>query len=193
MPYGHDPHRHPAGPPAAPGAAVARPSSLDTAFALMLLGAGIALLGALFTLFVGVGVGMALSSGSDDPDTSGFAVSMGISVGVAILVSVVPVGLWLWMAFANRAGRPYARVVATGLFGICSLLTLLNVVAGLMAPGDLTSGAAYSLGLVLSLVVWGVGLGATLLLWRPDVSAYIAARSGRAFAPGRPGPSFPDR
>ncbi|WP_067816550.1 hypothetical protein [Actinomadura kijaniata] len=183
MSHGYDTHRY----PAEPGAAVARPSSLDTAFVLMLLGAGITLVGALFTLVVGVGIGMALASPSGDPDTSGFAVDMGIGVGIVILIAVVQVGLWLWMAFANRAGRPYARVVSAVLFGIYSLLVLLHVATVLMAPGASLSIALYSLGLVLSLVIWGVGLGATLLLWRSDVSAYIAARSGH------PGPSFQDQ
>jgi hypothetical protein len=85
---------------------------------------------------------------------------------VIIVIGLLAVGLWLWMARANGAGRSWARIVATVLFAL-STLDLLLVVARPHA----------SIGLLLDLVVWLVGLGAIVFLWRKDSSAYFQAAS----------------
>jgi len=88
--------------------------------------------------------------------------------GVATLVvfGLLAIGLWLWMAWANGAGKSWARVVATVFFGL-NTLDLLSLVTRPHA----------TLGLVLAVLVWLAGLGAILLLWQRESSAYYQARS----------------
>src|SRR5215471_12073388 len=75
-------------------------------------------------------------------------------------VGLVSVGLWLWMSFATRSGRPWTRIVATALFGVNTIYTALTL-------------SATALGLVLVLLVWLVGLAATILLWRRPSSEFF--------------------
>src|SRR5262245_34114645 len=48
----------------------------------------------------------------------------------AVVEYVVTLGLWLLMAWANRAGQNWARIVASVLFGLNTLGLLLNVFRG---------------------------------------------------------------
>jgi hypothetical protein len=86
-------------------------------------------------------------------------------VGVASIVifGLLGVGLWLWMAWANGRGRSWARIVAAVLFGL-NTLGLVSVVARPNGVGTK----------IFEFLVWIVGLGATVYLWRPDSSAYFA-------------------
>jgi hypothetical protein len=80
----------------------------------------------------------------------------------SIFIGVVSIGLWIWMALMNKAGRPWARIVATVLFGLDTLFLLLGVAR---------SGAAA--GTLVSILTWAIGLGAVIYLWRRDASAYF--------------------
>jgi hypothetical protein len=46
------------------------------------------------------------------------------AVGKDVLLDLLVIGLWVWMAWANRRGRPWARIVATVLFGLHALLLI---------------------------------------------------------------------
>jgi hypothetical protein len=81
-----------------------------------------------------------------------------------VVVQVITVGLWLWMAVANKAGNGWARVVASVLFGLNTLLLLLSFAR-----------PHASIGAVLNLLIWLVGLGTIILLWRKESSQYFAA------------------
>jgi hypothetical protein len=87
----------------------------------------------------------------------------------ALFVSVVVAGifgiaLWLWMAWANGRGRKWARVTGTVFFGIDTLGLLGSVAQHEPA-----------LSLVFSAIVWLVGLGTVILLWRPESTGYFNA------------------
>ncbi len=41
-----------------------------------------------------------------------------LGLAFAVVIGLVAVGLWLWMAWANGAGRGWARTVASVLFGL---------------------------------------------------------------------------
>src|SRR5215510_7578306 len=84
----------------------------------------------------------------------------------SVAIGVISIGLWLWMALMNKAGKSWARIVATVLFGLDTLFLLL----GLARAGA----AASSL---VSILIWLIGLGAVILLWRKDSSEYFAAQS----------------
>ena len=70
------------------------------------------------------------------------------------------------MAVTNKAGKSWARIVATVLFGLDTLFLLLGVARAGAAAGTL-----------VSILIWLIGLGATILLWRKDSSEYITAQS----------------
>jgi hypothetical protein len=87
----------------------------------------------------------------------------------SIFIGVISIGLWLWMAMMNKAGRSWARIVATVLFGLDTLLLLLGVAR---------SGAAA--GTLVSILIWVIGLGAVIYLWRRDASAYFSPQPTQA-------------
>jgi hypothetical protein len=84
--------------------------------------------------------------------------------GVAVLSGLIGIGLWLWMAWANKGGKAWARIVATVLFGVDTLILLLGVARAGAAAGTL-----------VSILTWLIGLAAVVMLWRRDSSAYFNA------------------
>jgi hypothetical protein len=90
------------------------------------------------------------------------------TVGVAVFFGLVGIGLWIWMALANRAGRSWARIVATVFFGLNTLFLLL----GLARTAPLGSR-------LVSILLWLIGLGAIIFLWRKDSSEYFGAARAR--------------
>lgn len=87
-------------------------------------------------------------------------------VAASVVIWLITIALWVVMARTNLAGRGWARTVATVL---CALSTL-SFVEGLLQPASLASKLIFA-------PLWLVGVGATVLLWRPETSAYI--RAGR--------------
>jgi len=84
----------------------------------------------------------------------------------SVFIGLVSIGLWVWMALMNKAGKSWARIVATVLFGLDTVFLLLGVARAGAAAGTL-----------VSILIWLIGLGATILLWRKDSSAYFTAPS----------------
>jgi hypothetical protein len=84
----------------------------------------------------------------------------------SVVVGLISIGLWVWMALTNKAGKSWARIVATVLFGLDTLFLLLGLAR---------AGAAASF--LVSILTWLIGLGAVILLWRKDSSEYITAQS----------------
>ena len=87
-------------------------------------------------------------------------------ITLAIVSGIIGVGLWLWMAKANGQGRNWARILSSVLFGLATL----DMFGVLSQPKTL-------LGLVFPVLTWLIGLGAVILLWRPDSSAFFKPRS----------------
>jgi hypothetical protein len=84
----------------------------------------------------------------------------------SVVIGLISIGLWVWMALMNKAGKSWARIVATVLFGLDTLFLLLGVAR---------AGAAASS--LVSILIWLIGLGAVVLLWRKDSTEYITAQS----------------
>ena len=82
-----------------------------------------------------------------------------------IFVGVVSVGLWLWMSFVTRSGKPWARIVATVLFGLNTLYTALTL-------------SITALGLIVVLLLWLAGLAAVVLLWRRPATEFFRSEPG---------------
>ena len=70
------------------------------------------------------------------------------------------------MARTNKAGKSWARIVATVLFGLDTLFLLLGVARAGAAAGTL-----------VSILTWLIGGGSVFLLWRKDSSEYFAEQS----------------
>jgi hypothetical protein len=83
-----------------------------------------------------------------------------------VVGGLVGVGLWLWMAWANRNGRSWARVVAAVLSGINTLdvLSALVLVRGAVASQ------------IIGAVVWLVGLGAIILIFNKESGPFYSQR-----------------
>jgi len=140
------------------------PQSIQNAVKLMYAGAALSAVG----LIVGLATIGSLKNAikSADPSFTASQVHSAEVVGVAsvIIGGLLGIGLWLWMARANAAGRSWARIVSSVLFGI-STLELVSTLAR----------ANSVLNLLFEGLVWLVGLGAIMFLWRRESSEYFAA------------------
>ncbi len=88
------------------------------------------------------------------------------SIVLGVISGLIAIGLWLWMARASATGHNYARIVGSVLFGLNTLLIFLN----LARPH-------VGLGLIFNILVWLVGLGAVVMLWRRESSEYFSPRA----------------
>jgi len=91
-----------------------------------------------------------------------------VAVTIAVVESLIAIGLWLLMAWGNKNGQNWARITATVLFGLNTLFLLLSFVR-----------STVSASLAFSVLVWLVGLGAIVMLWRKESSEYFAATGPR--------------
>ena len=91
-----------------------------------------------------------------------------VAVTIAVVESLIAIGLWLLMAWGNKNGQSWARITATVLFGLNTLFLLISFAR-----------ASVSASLAFSVLVWLVGLGAIVLLWRKESSEYFAAAGPR--------------
>jgi hypothetical protein len=138
------------------------PNSVQTAVKLMYAGAALSLV----ELIVGVAtigaVRRAIVKAYPHYTSSQIHKLEVADVLIAIVVGVIAIGLWLWMARASAAGHNYARITGTVFFGLNTLFLLV----GLARPH-------VGLGLVFNILVWLVGLGAVIMLWRAESGAYF--------------------
>ncbi|MEC3919073.1 hypothetical protein [Nocardia sp. CDC160] len=176
-PYPYDPFGAGSGYPGGPTPGKPpRPQTVTYAFYLMLAGAVTSLvsLGYGSTQFSNVRETMKHRNHPNLTD-SDIDTLVTVTIAVSVVFSVIAIGLWLWMAFANRAGKNWARVTATVFFGLNTLTTLYSVVAGKYPISD-----------VINLLTWLIGLAAVILLWRGPSSAYF--RPAPVYAPYPHGP-----
>ena len=86
----------------------------------------------------------------------------------SVFIGVISIGLWVWMALMSKAGKSWARIVSTVLFGLDTLFLLLGVARAGAVGGTL-----------VSILTWLIGLGTIIFLWRKDSSAYFAPQTGQ--------------
>lgn len=92
-----------------------------------------------------------------------------VAIGAAIVVGLITVGLWVWMAQMSKAGKNWARIVSTVLFG----LSTISMLSGLASAGVATGGVARLYGIV----VWLIGLGAIIFLWQRQSTEFFKGAS----------------
>jgi len=141
------------------------PTSLQTAVRLMYAGAGISAISFILGLVTIGSVRRTLEKQNPTYSASKISSLVNAEVAIVVVAGVIGVGLWLWMAWANKRGKNWARITGTVFFGLYTLDLVL--VAARAASGIST---------VFAIVTWLVGLGATIMLWRRDSSAYINAQ-----------------
>jgi len=140
------------------------PRPVRTAVLLMYVGAALTAISLIVTVATLHSIETAIHNNST------YTTQQAHQLAVAAVVEyVVTLGLWLLMAWANRAGQNWARIVATVLFALNTLGLLLNVFRG-----------SASISVLFAVLVWLVGLGAVVLLWRKESSQYFAARRIRS-------------
>lgn len=151
------------------------PSTIRYAVWGMFAGAALSAIGVVASLFTTDQIRAAAEeSMAAQPDvTQGMIdTAVTISLVLAIGVGLIGVALWVWMAFANRAGKSWARIVAT-------VLGALNI---LSTPFTLSQDSATTLSTTMGLLQLVLGIAILVLLWLPASTAYYKARSNRSLA-----------
>lgn len=87
---------------------------------------------------------------------------------VAIVSGLIEAGLWLFLARGCRRGKNWARITGTVLFGVATLDLL-----GVLAFPEAT------LNKMFAVLIWLIGLGAVVLLWRGTSTAFFRAGNGQ--------------
>jgi hypothetical protein len=139
------------------------PTSVQTAVRLMYAGAGLSFIELLVGLVTISSVKSAIIKAYPHDSASQVHSLEVASVGIGVLVGLISIALWLWIARASANGHNYARITGTVFFGLNSLFLVLS----LARPHA-------SLGLVFNLLVWLAGLGAVIMLWRGESSAWFS-------------------
>jgi hypothetical protein len=152
-------------PPAAPEAQP--PSAIVNAVKLMYLGAAISVVSLIVSLATAGGLKSAIRKAQPKLTPAQVNNTATFLIATTVIFGLLGTALWLWMAWANKRGRPWARIVSSVFFGIATL----DTVVGITRPGDLLTR-------VMTVVIWVIGLGAVVLLWRPESSAYYQAATG---------------
>jgi hypothetical protein len=138
------------------------PSSVRTAVKFMYAGATLSAVGLIIGLASASAVKKAIEKAYPHY-TAAHVHSLEVaSIVTGAVVGLLSIGLWIWMARANAAGHNYARIVGTALFG----LNTLALVAFFSRPN-------YSIGVIFNVLVWLAGLGAIVMLWRPESGPYF--------------------
>ncbi|MBF6132715.1 hypothetical protein IU501_06835 [Nocardia otitidiscaviarum] len=196
-PYGAAPAHHPTAPPYPatyqpyPDAAVTPsgpPRPVQNAYYLMLAGAVLTVLSTLIGFLQLPSLREEMAETTEGVFTqSELDTLVAVSFGVGVAFSLISVGLWVWMAFANRAGKNWARVTATVLFGLYTA-SMLFAVIGIFMPEARTTVVST----MFSVVLWCVGLAAVILLWNKQSTAYFRpAPAGYAPYAGPAGMPYP--
>ncbi len=160
QPTGYPPYGQ---PPAAPEP----PSSILTAVKLMYAGAVLSLLWTIFFSRPDV-VRDNLDPESTNIPAEDVDAVVNLAIGSIIVLGLITIGLWILMARANRAGKSWARIVATMLGGLAILSGLLGTLRAEAVP------------LVLDLVLIALSASILVLLYRRESSEYYDAVSRRS-------------
>lgn len=145
------------------------PASILNAVKLMYVGAVLAAITTILSLFV-IDRDALIEDAVEQSDLTRDQAETAVSAftTTSIVIGIISIALWVWMATMNKRGRGWARVVATVLGG----LNIVFILVGLSQP---TSG----LNLVFNLVSVVLAAAILYLLYRRDSSEYYAAHSRR--------------
>jgi hypothetical protein len=98
--------------------------------------------------------------------TSQVNAAVDLFIATIVIGGLIGIGLWIWMAFKNKGGKNWARITGTVFFG----LDTLGLVIGFART-------EVSVSRILTVIIWLIGLGAVILLWRKESTAYFKGQS----------------
>lgn len=139
------------------------PQSVLRAVQIMYAGAAVSLIGIIVDLTTLSSTKSKIESQHRDWTVTQVNNAEHVAIGVFIVSGLLGAALWIWMAQTCKAGKGWARIVATVLFAIDTL----SVAVGASA---VSSGAATR---IYGLVIWLIGLAAIILLWQRPSSDYF--------------------
>jgi hypothetical protein len=139
------------------------PPSMRTAIRAMYAGAASSVFGIVVDVLTVGSTKNAIARHSPNLTASQLNSSEHALVAGFIVSGVIGVGVWLFLARTCHAGKPWARIVATVLFGLATVDTIVGITVPLA-----TAVKGYAA------VVWLIGLVAVVFLWRRTSSAYFA-------------------
>jgi hypothetical protein len=142
---------------------VQQPQSVHNAVRLMYAGAALSTVGLILNLLTIGSLKSAIVKADPNFTTSQVHAAETVGIAGAVIGGLIAIGLWLWMAAANGKGRSWARIVATVLFAV----NTLDLVAQIARPHAVTA-------LIFSVLVWLVGLGATVLIWNRESAPFYS-------------------
>ncbi len=140
----------------------APPMSVQTAARLMYAGAVISAISVILALATIGSLKHNLEKRYPTYTTAHINTLVDSSIVVIVIGGIIGVGLWLWMARMNLKGRNWARITGSVFFGLNTLELL-----------GLFKGSVSAVSAVFAIVTWLVGLGAVIMLWRRESSAYF--------------------
>jgi hypothetical protein len=152
------------------------PDTVRNAFYLMLAGAALQAIGILSALAqIDTIRDMIRDRVRERSDASTIDVDSVVNVSIAsiVIVGLIGAGLWLWMAFANRAGKNWARITATVFFAISTLSLLSNIAVNTSDSTMAVGSSNTTFGTVLNVLLWLVGLAAIIMLWNGRSGPYF--------------------
>ncbi len=139
----------------------APPTSVQTAVRLMYAGAVISAISFILGLATIGSIKRTIEKAHPGYTSTQVNNAVHFSIGAIVIVGIIGVGLWIWMARMNLKGRNWARITGTVFFGL-NTLDLLGVFR-----------SASAVSAVFAIVTWLVGLGAVIMLWRRESTAYF--------------------
>jgi hypothetical protein len=170
------------------------PDPMRNAFYLMLAGAALQAIGLLSALAqIGTIRDQIAERVLTQPNPQNIDVDALVNVTIAVIVvfGLLGIGLWIWMAFANKAGKNWARITATVFFGILTVSLLINIAAR-SSDSTMTAGSSSTaIGTILTVLTWIVGLAAIILLYNRKSSAYFKPPSNAYGYPPGPTSGYP--
>jgi hypothetical protein len=141
------------------------PPSVLTAVKLMHLGAGLSALGIIVGILGRSAVRAAAEKAQPPYTASQVHTLVSVTVAASVVLGLIAVGLWIWMAYANKAGKSWARITSSLLFGF----SILDLVTQAM-------GTAPALNKIILVLISLAGFAAIIFLWKSDSSAYFERR-----------------
>jgi hypothetical protein len=146
-----------------PSPASAAPQSVLRAVRVMYVGLAASLLGILVDMTTLSATRSEIIKQNPKLTTAQVNSAEHLEIGLFIASGLIGAALWLWMAQSCRAGKGWARVVSTVLFGIDTV----SVLAGAATlPGG-------GLARIYVFVIWAIGLITIVLLWQRSSSDYF--------------------
>jgi hypothetical protein len=147
------------------------PGPVRKAVRFMLAGGALTAIVGIFLVIATVADKNALTDSTGKKLSNGEFTSGVISTVITYLILVV---IWVLMARMNRAGRTWARILAS-VFCAISTYDAYQLVNSLTGGETITViGIVY---IAFTLAIWAVGVVAIAMLWRSESSAYFRAPS----------------